>query len=111
MIPLVVVALLALAMLALQHFTHRAQVKQTNILLGTFAAERTALARERWDLATRITAPELVRAQPPAPPSETPPLEVLAALGVVPPALIPDAPADPDDFDESFLVGTGPGEA
>jgi hypothetical protein len=35
---------------------------------------------------------------------------VLQALSVVQPAP-PDAPADEDDFDESFLVGTGPAEA
>lgn len=109
MIPLLI-ALFALAALALQHFSHRGHQQQINALLGAAAAERYALARERWDLATRISSPEVVRAAPPAAPADAPPLEVLQALGVVPPTPEP-APADPEDFDESFLVGTGPGEA
>ena len=111
MIPLVVVALLAVAVLILQALTHREHRLQVNALVGQAASERYALARERWDLANRISSPEVVRAAPPAPPSDAPPLEVLQSLGVVPPLQqASDDADDPDDLDESFLVGTGPGE-
>lgn len=112
MSPLVVVVLLAALALALQAISNHAHQRQVSALVGAAASERYALARERHDLANRITSPEVVRAAPPAPPADAPPLEVLQALGVVPPIPQVDAEEnDPDDFDEGFLVGTGPGEA
>jgi hypothetical protein len=104
-----VVIIAALAMLLLDR-AHRRHQEQVNAMVAVHAADRQRDARERWDLNTRLTAPEVVRAAPPAPPADAPPLEVLQALSVVQPAP-PDAPADEDDFDESFLVGTGPAEA
>lgn len=110
MTALLVVAAIAVVALLLQAAANRRHQAQINAIFAAVASERQAQARERWDLNTRITSPEVVRAAPPAPPADAPPLEVLQALGVVPPSL-PEPPLDPDDVDESFLVGTGPGEA
>ena len=112
MSPLVVVVLFAALALLVQAAANRDHRRQVSALVGAAASERYALARERHDLANRITSPEVVRAAPPAPPADAPPLEVLQALGVVPPTTqVDDGEPDPDDFDESFLVGRGPGEA
>jgi hypothetical protein len=110
-IPLIVVAVVAIVAMALNTLQQERNARHTSALLAAMAAERYAWARERWDLNTRITAPEVVRAAPPAPPADAPPLEVLQALNVVRPAPVDGAKVDPDDVDESFLVGTGPGEA
>ena len=86
----VVVALAAIVaqlLLAKHHASHVGE------LLARQDAERYAWSRERWELNTRLQAPEIARVAPPSPPE--------------PPAVAGDEPvADEDDVDESHLVGT-----
>lgn len=109
LVPLFVVAAVAVAAMVMCFRLQSGHAAQVNALLAQAASERYAQARERWDLATRITSPEVVRAAPPAPPADMPPVEVLQALNILRPEVEDDE--DEADVDESFLVGTGPGEA
>jgi hypothetical protein len=104
-IPLFVVAFVACVAMVLLVVLQGRHQSQLNALLAAVAAERYAERRERWDLNTRITAPEVVRAAPPAPPADAPPEEILKALQVLKPQV---TPASDDEFDESWRVGTGP---
>jgi hypothetical protein len=106
--PLFVVATIAVIALLLQAAANRRHQAQISALLATGAAERYSEARQRWDLNTRISSPEVVRTAPPAPPAEAPPIEILQALQVLKPEPATAADEPPEDFDESFLVGTGP---
>jgi hypothetical protein len=110
LIPLFVVAVVSCAAMAATLIAQGRHSAQVNALLAAAAAERYSLARERWDLNTRISSPEVVRAAPPAPPSDAPPAEVLQALNALRPVAADEDDEDLD-VDESFLVGTGPGEA
>jgi hypothetical protein len=103
-IPLLVVAgvaVVAIVAVLVQQDRHATQVSH---LLAHMAAEQHTQARERWDLNTRIQAPT-VAAHLPQPAQD--PAQVLRTLG-----LMQDVAGPPDnddlDVDESYLVGTGP---
>lgn len=112
LVPLFIVAAVAcvaiVAMLTLQD----RHANQLSHLLAHAASRESAAASERWSLATRIQSPELVRTAPPAPPVTPSPEEVLRTLGMLQPSVPEpfgdDEPVDPDDVDETYLVGTGP---
>lgn len=106
LVPLFVVAAVACVAMVLCFVLQRSHSQQINALLAAAASERYAQARERWDLNTRISSPEVVRAAPPAPPADMPPAEVLQALNVL--QAVPAIEEEDEDLDESFLVGTGP---
>ena len=86
------VVVVALAAIVAQLVLARSHAGNVAELLARQDAERYAWAKERWELNTRIQAPELARMAPPAPPA--------------PPAADDAEADDDDDIDESHLVGT-----
>ena len=110
MIPLIVVAALALVAIVAVLVQQDRHANQTSHLLAHMASREAAVARERWELNTRIQAPHpQVAAAIPPPPTPSP-QELLATLGVLQPGV--PMPADDEELDlgidESHLVGTGP---
>ncbi len=86
------VVIVALAAIVAQLVLARSHAGHVAELLARQDAERYAWAKERWELNTRIQAPEIARVAPPAPPA--------------PAEASDDAVVDEDDVDESHLVGT-----
>jgi hypothetical protein len=108
LIPLLLVAVLAcVAIVAILALSDR-HANQTSHLLAHMAQQHASWARERWELNTRIQAGPGVATVLPQPAAPDP-VELLQTLGMLQPT-VPgeEGDLDPDDVDESFLVGTGP---
>lgn len=107
--PLLVVAFVAVAAVVAILRQQDRNANQVSHLLAHMAQQQATHARERFELCTRIQAPQVAAAGMVAQPAMPDPQEVLATLGLLQPGVPePDVDDDEDDVDESFLVGTGP---
>lgn len=111
--PLVVVTLLAIATIVAILRQQDRNANQVSHLLAHMAQRQTAHARERFELCTRLQAPQVAAAGMVAQPAMPDPREVLETLGLLQPGVPGEegdvyGADDDDDIDESHLVGTGP---
>jgi hypothetical protein len=102
MIALGIVALVAVVAIVAVLVQADRHANQVSRLLAHHAGREAAMARERWELLTRVQAPQAALAIPAPEPVD--PHEVLKSLGLVEPEALIDE--DEDDVDESHLVGT-----
>lgn len=110
LVALLVVTVVAVAAIGAMLLLQERHASHVANLLARQDAERYAWAKERHSLNTRIQAPEVARAMPavvPTPPEPVDPVAALQSMGVLqrtPDSFEPEF--DPEDVDESHLVGT-----
>jgi hypothetical protein len=98
---LVVLGVVLLGLLYVGHLDREGHRRHVEYMMTAQAAERHTWERERWDLQTRLSSPELVRTMPLPPPTAPVPQAPGGRMPEpLPPELVDDEP------DESDLVGT-----
>lgn len=97
MLALIVLTIVTLALVAGGVYDRAESRRAIQHLLAAQDAERWSWSRERWDLVTRCTSPEVSRYAPPPPPP--PPLPT----GRGPAEPVPHTP-DAEPPDESHLL-------
>jgi hypothetical protein len=107
LVPLFVVAVIACVAIVTILVQANRHANQTSHLLAHMAQQHASWARERWDLNTRIqVGPGVATALPQ--PTTLDPVDALQTLGLLQRSVPEPDAEDPDDVDESFLVGTSP---